>query len=112
MGLNQFVRNCSSVTAACVMLRPSVFFAVGGMDERLRVAYNDVDFGLRISEMGYRVIFTPHAELEHPESASRKDLHPQEDEDWLIQRWGHQGSLREPFVNPHLEWLMPVYFRL
>ena len=112
MGMDQFVRNCSSVTAACVMLRLSVFFAVGGMEERLRVAYNDVDFGLRVSEFGYRVVYTPHAVLEHPESTSRKDLHPAEDEEWLIHRWGPKGSVREPFVNTHFEWLMPVYYRL
>lgn len=112
MGLDQFVRNCSSVTAACVMLRTSVLRAVAGMDERLRVAYNDVDFGLRISEMGYRVVYTPHAVLEHPESASRGSLHPTEDEEWLIDRWGVKGDLREPFVNPHFEWLMPVFYRL
>ncbi len=112
MGLDQFVRNCSSVTAACVMLRPSVLFAVGGMEERLRVAYNDVDFGVRISEYGYRVVYTPHAVLEHPESASRKDLHPMEDEEWLVGRWGPRGAVREPFVNTHFEWLMPVFYRL
>lgn len=112
MGLDQFVRNCSSVTAACVMLRTSVLRAVAGMEERLRVAYNDVDFGLRISEMGYRVVYTPHALLEHPESASRGSLHPTEDEEWLISRWGLKGELREPFVNPHFEWLMPVFYRL
>jgi GT2 family glycosyltransferase len=112
MGLDQFVRNCSSVTAACVMLRTSVLRAVGGMEERLRVAYNDVDFGLRISELGYRVVYTPHAVLEHPESASRGSLHPTDDEEWLIERWGTKGELREPFVNPHFEWLMPVFYRL
>lgn len=112
MGLDQFARNCSSVTAACVMLRPSVILGVGGMDERLRVAYNDVDFGLRVSEKGLRVVYTPHAVLEHPESASRKDLHPAEDEEWLIGRWGSKGAVREPFVSPHFEWLMPVFYRL
>ena len=111
-GLDQFVRNTSGVTAACVMLRPSVFLEVGGMEERLRVAYNDVDFGLRVGEWGYRVIYTPHAVLEHPESASRGDLHPTEDEEWLIDRWGPKGAVREPFISPHLEWLMPVFFRL
>jgi GT2 family glycosyltransferase len=112
MGLDQFVRNTSAVTAACVMLRPSVLLAVGGMEERLRVAYNDVDFGLRVGEWGYQVVYTPHASLVHPESASRGDLHPSEDEMWLIARWGTKGEVREPFISPHLEWLMPVFFRL
>jgi glycosyltransferase involved in cell wall biosynthesis len=112
MGMNQFVRNTSGVTAACVMLRPSAFFAVGGMEERLRVAYNDVDFGLRVGEFGYRIVYTPRAELIHPESASRGDLHPSEDELWLVDRWGPKGSVREPFVSPHFEWMMPVFYRL
>ena len=112
MGMDQFVRDCSSVTAACVMMRTSVLFAVGGMDEQLRVAYNDVDLGLRTSEMGYRVVYTPHAVLEHPESASRGSLHPEEDEAWLAERWGPKGSVREPFISPQFEWLMPVYYRL
>jgi GT2 family glycosyltransferase len=112
MGMDQFVRNTSGVTAACVMLRPSVFLAVGGMEERLRVAYNDVDFGLRIGEYGYKVVYTPHAVLEHPESASRGSLHPGEDELWLLDRWGPKGSVREPFISTHFEWLMPVFYRL
>lgn len=112
MGMNQFVRNTSGVTAAAVMLRPAVLAAVGGMEERLRVAYNDVDFSLRVGEYGYRIIYTPHAVLEHPESASRGTLHPEEDEDYLVRRWGPKGAVREPFINPHLEWLMPVFYRL
>lgn len=112
MGMNQFVRNTSGVTAACAMLRTSVFLGVGGMEERLRVAYNDVDFGLRVGEYGYRVLYTPDAQLEHPESASRGDLHPGEDEDWLVDRWGGMGEVRDPFINPHLEWLAPVFYRL
>jgi glycosyltransferase involved in cell wall biosynthesis len=112
MGIDQFVRDTSGVTAACAMLRPSALFAVGGMEERLRVAYNDVDFGLRIGEYGYRVVYTPCAVLEHPESASRGSLHPTEDELWLIDRWGEKGSVREPFISPQLEWCMPVFYRL
>ncbi len=112
MGMDQFVRDTSAVTAACVMLRPSVLLAVGGMEERLRVAYNDVDFALRVGEYGYRVVYTPHAVLDHPESASRGSLHPGEDELWLLDRWGSKGSVREPFISPQLEWLMPVFYRL
>jgi glycosyltransferase involved in cell wall biosynthesis len=112
MGMDQFVRNTSGVTAAAVMLRPSALAAVGGLEERLRVAYNDVDFSLRLGEYGYRIIYTPHAVLEHPESASRGTMHPENDEDYLVQRWGPKGAVREPFINPQLEWLMPVFYRL
>jgi len=62
----------SAVTAACLLLRREVFEAVGGMDEaHLAVDYNDIDFCLRIRRSGLRVIWTPHAQLYHHESATR-----------------------------------------
>ncbi|MGH9203940.1 MAG: glycosyltransferase family 2 protein, partial [Vicinamibacterales bacterium] len=56
------VRDCSGVTGACLMTRHNVFWEVGGFEERLRVAYNDVDFCLRVGELGYRIIYTPYLE--------------------------------------------------
>src|SRR3546814_9032386 len=53
----------SAVTAACVVMRASVYHEVGGLDEGLRVAFNDIDLCLRIREMGYRNVWTPFAEL-------------------------------------------------
>ncbi|MBK6669233.1 MAG: glycosyltransferase family 2 protein [Actinobacteria bacterium] len=88
LGLDHHVRNTAGVTAACAMFRTSVFFEVGGMEERFRVAFNDVDLGIRIGEHGYRILYTPFAVLEHPESASRKDLNPAPDEAFFIERWG------------------------
>jgi len=67
-------RNCSAVTAACLMVRKEVFKEVGGLDESMfKVAFNDVDFCLRVQKMGYRNLWTPNAELLHHESASRGD---------------------------------------
>ncbi len=64
--------NCSAVTAACMLLRKSLFEEVGGLDEEnLSVQFNDVDLCLRISEQGYYIVCTPHAELYHHESVSR-----------------------------------------
>ena len=66
------VRTVSAVTAACLAVRRDTFFEVGGFDEeRLRIAYNDVDFCLKLRRAGYRNLVTPHAELLHKESASR-----------------------------------------
>ncbi len=65
------VRAYSAVTAACMLVRRSVFEEMGGFDENLAVAYNDVDFCLRLGEAGYRVLYTPHAELIHRESITR-----------------------------------------
>ena len=58
----------SAVTGACLVVRKSVFDEVGGLDERnLPVAFNDVDFCLRVRAKGYRNVWTPHAELFHLE---------------------------------------------
>lgn len=61
----------SAVTAACLLVRRTVYLQVGGLDERLQVAFNDVDFCLRVREAGYRNVWTPYAELVHHESVSR-----------------------------------------
>lgn len=66
------VQNMSAVTAACLLVRKSVFEEVGGLNEQdLTVAFNDVDFCLKVHTAGYRNLFTPWAELYHHESISR-----------------------------------------
>lgn len=66
-------REWSAVTAACMMTRKSLFEKNGGFDEKnLPIAYNDVDYCLKLKELGYKIICTPHAKLYHYESASRK----------------------------------------
>ena len=60
-----------AVTAACIVVRRSCFEAVNGLDENFAVAFNDVDFCLRIKEAGYRNVWTPCAEMIHHESVSR-----------------------------------------
>ena len=71
-GGSRIIRNFSAVTAAALAVRKAVFIEVGGLDEiNLAVAFNDVDFCLRIQEAGYRNIYTPYAELYHYESISR-----------------------------------------
>lgn len=61
----------SAVTAACLLVKRETFEQVRGFDERLAVAFNDVDFCLRVAELGYQNIWTPYSELIHHESASR-----------------------------------------
>jgi glycosyltransferase involved in cell wall biosynthesis len=66
------IQNYSAVTAACLVVRKSIYLQVGGLNETdLAVAFNDVDFCIRIREAGYRNIWTPVAELYHHESATR-----------------------------------------
>lgn len=72
-------RNVSAVTAACLAIRTAVYDSVGGMDAaHLPVAFNDVDLCLKVRAAGYDIVWTPHAELFHHESASRgSDLAPE-----------------------------------
>lgn len=108
-GRAALTQELSAVTAACMMLRKSVYAEVGGMDETsLAVAYNDIDLCLRIREKGYRIVWTPHAELYHHESASRgKDLSPEKrarflrETETMHSRWGALLS-RDPAYNPNL----------
>ena len=65
------VNNFSAVTAACLMIRRAVFDEVGGLDEELAVAFNDVDFCLKVQRAGYRNVYLPHVVLYHFESKSR-----------------------------------------
>lgn len=67
----RLLQNFSAVTAACLLVRKSVYEQVGGLDTALEVAYNDLDFCLRVRAAGYRNLWTPYAELYHHESASR-----------------------------------------
>lgn len=71
-GQASIIRNCSAVTAACLIVRKSIFDEVGGLDEvELQVAFNDIDFCMRVAKSGYTNVYTPYAELYHLESQSR-----------------------------------------
>lgn len=103
------VHNLSAVTGACLVVRKQLYETVGGLDgENLPVAYNDVDFCLRLQEQGYRNLWTPFAELYHHESYSRgqedteeKRQRLQRESDYMVKRWG--GLLyNDPAYNPNL----------
>ena len=67
-----YTQQMTAVTAACLIVRREIFNEVGGLNEKnLSIAFNDVDFCLRVHSRGYRNIFTPFAELYHHESISR-----------------------------------------
>ena len=73
--LDKRVRNVSAVTAACMLTKRSIFEEAGGLDEEnFAVTYSDTDYCLKLIERGYRIIYTPHAELYHYESVSRGKL--------------------------------------
>lgn len=102
------IHNVSAVTGATLLVRREVFDQVGGFDEGLQVAFNDVDLCLRIRAAGYRNLWTPYAELYHHESKSRgSDDSPEkaarfnQERDFMIHRWGH-ALQADPFYNPNL----------
>ena len=65
------MQDLSAVTAACMMTKKELFIQAGGFEEKLAVAFNDVDLCLRLGEMGFRIVYDPYAELIHDESRSR-----------------------------------------
>jgi GT2 family glycosyltransferase len=103
------VQNQSAVTAACLMTRRAVFDEVGGFDEKFPVAFNDVDLCLKMRRRGYLVVWTPHAELYHHESATRgpsrtlEQLARAQAEVTLFGwKWGPVLSAGDPYHNPNL----------
>jgi len=108
-GRAQLLQCFSAVTAACLVVRKTLYEQVGGLDEEhLGVAYNDVDFCLRLREAGFRNLWTPYAELLHHESAtrglevadaSRRRL--ANEAEWMQRRWGALIA-NDPAYNPNL----------
>jgi GT2 family glycosyltransferase len=105
----QLIQTMSVVTAACLVIKKSIYQEVGGLDEaNLKVAFNDVDFCLRVQEAGYRNIWTPYAELYHHESATRgyedtpeKQLRFTNEVHYMKKRWG-TFLMNDPAYSPNL----------
>lgn len=118
----QVDQNYSAVTAACMLVRKEVYFAVGGMDEEeFKVSYNDVDFCLKVRELGYLNVWTPHAVLLHEGSVSQKNEDTAEErakhkrftaeQDAMYEKWLPQLA-RDPAYNPNFSLAMPGGFKL
>ena len=109
MGKLCYAQNVSAVTGACLMVKKSIYDAVGGLDEEFKVALNDVDFCLRIMEKGYLNVFTPFAELYHFESASRgidvvddaKAKRYEEESALFRKKWKALLEKGDPYYNPN-----------
>jgi GT2 family glycosyltransferase len=99
------IRNVSAVTGACLMTRADVFREAGGFDENdFAVAFNDVDLCLKIGKLGYRVLYTPHAVLNHYEAFSKtsKDLIPHPEEVRRMQMKWAEAIAADPYYSPNL----------
>jgi len=108
-GIINMVRNYSAVTAACMLTKKSLFEEVGGFDEvNLPVAFNDVDYCLKLREKGYLIVYTPYAVLYHYESLSRgyedtpeKQARFLREVRYMRKKWGHILD-NDPYYNPNL----------
>ncbi|MGF1461156.1 MAG: glycosyltransferase [Leptolyngbyaceae cyanobacterium] len=104
-------RNYLCVTGACLMVRRDVFNLVNGLDDIFPLSYNDVDFCLKIHKAGYRIVFTPFAELTHHGSASRDSTVLPEELRLFKARW--QSYLQElggdPYYNPNLNQMHATF---
>ena len=102
-------QNYSAVTAACMMVKASVFHEAGGFSTELKVAFNDIDFCMKVRKLGWRIVYNPYAELYHYESKSRGLENTQEKIErfnremaWFLDRWGEQVKAGDPYYNPNL----------
>lgn len=102
-------QNYSAVTAACMLVRRSVYDEVGGLDELFKVAFNDVDFCLRVRQKGYLIVYNPEAKLYHYESKSRgvedtpeKAARFMGETNNMMERWAKVMEAGDPYYNPNL----------
>lgn len=103
------IQDLSAVTAACMMVKRKVFEQVHGFEEELAVAFNDVDFCLRVREIGYLVVYNPYVELYHYESKSRgtedskeKVRRFQSEIEFMRCRWEVLLKKGDPYYNKNL----------
>ncbi len=103
------VQDLSAVTAACLMVRKSVFHEVEGLDEEFKVAFNDIDFCLKVRKAGYLVVYNPYAQFYHYESKSRgqedsadKVARFQQEIGLFGEHWGDILEKGDPYYNPNL----------
>ena len=110
------MQDVSAVTAACMMIKKSVFEEVGGLYEGLKVAFNDVDLCLKIRKAGYLIVYDPHAVFYHYESKSRgMEDTPEKIKRFngevmtMLDRWKDIIKAGDPFYNPNLSLIKESY---
>lgn len=109
MGRPQLMQELTAVTAACMLTPRTVYQSLGGLDQaHLAVAYNDIDYCLRVCEAGHKVVYDPHAELVHHESMSRgredtaeKQARFRYEKEYMKKRWGNLLD-KDRAYNPNL----------
>lgn len=101
-GLLHLDREVSAVTGACLLTPRKVFNEVGGFPEEFQIAFNDLDYCLRVRATGRRIVWSAHSTLFHFESQTRRPDAAQHEIDLLYRRWG-QELRNDPYGNPGFE---------
>ena len=110
------INNYSAVTAACMMVKKKVFEEAGGFTEELAVAFNDIDFCLKVRNLNLQVVYTPYAKLYHFESKTR-GLEDTEEKikrfegevKYFKEKWKDILKKGDPYFNPNFRLDLPVY---
>jgi GT2 family glycosyltransferase len=118
-GRSQLLRSAAAVTGACLATRRTVFEELGGFDDlNLRIAFNDVDYCMKVRKAGLRVVYDPYAVLYHLESKSRgRELSEAQQtrhraEAALFRARWNDVELADPYYNPHFERFARPFSRL
>ena len=110
------MQDYSAVTAACLMIKASVYDQIGGFEERLTVAFNDVDLCLKARKAGYLVVYDPYVVAYHYESKSRgqedteeKVRRFQDEIEYMRSKWNDIMRYGDPYYNPNLSRIKNDY---
>ena len=101
-------REVSGVIAAFALIRKSAFDAAGGLCAKFPSNYNDVDFSLKLQDLGFRIVWTPHARIFHFESRTRSPLLQPFEVETIGKRWRNRLD-DDPYSNPHLERYVSIW---
>jgi GT2 family glycosyltransferase len=111
-----YTQNVAAVTGACLLMPRKVFDEVGGFDEGFVLAFNDVDLCLAVLAKGYRVVWTPDAELYHfesktrgPEDTEEKQKRFKREYDLFHAKWSHFLQAGDPYYSPHFRLDRPDF---
>ncbi len=109
MNRAEIVQDLNAVTAACIMIKSDIFDKIGGFDEKLEVAFNDIDLCLRIRKEGYLVVYNPYSTFYHYESKSRgledtkeKVARFNKEFAFFVKRWEKKLNNIDEYYNPNL----------
>lgn len=103
-GSTDWYRNYLAVTGACQMMRRDVFNEVGGYDEGYKLAFGDIDFCLRVNQLGYKNVYTPFAKLYHFEGKTRGYITPTQDVIKGLEDMQDHLKSGDPYFSPNLSY--------